>query len=76
VGGYAPLAIKGQFHTDDRLALRGGFGNLSGRHGHTIDNITNVTVVLADGRVVQASAEENEDVSCLPLSTGRIPNKI
>lgn len=38
---------------------------LSGRHGLSIDNILNATVVLADGRIVQANKDENEDVRVL-----------
>jgi hypothetical protein len=54
-----------------RLSLGGGFGALSGIHGHVIDNIVEVIVVLADGRVLKANKNENEDVSesqTLPIS--------
>jgi FAD/FMN-containing dehydrogenase len=44
------------------LTLGGGIGYLSRTHGLTIDNLLGVDMVLADGRFVSASAEENQDL--------------
>src|SRR5262245_13959619 len=44
------------------LTLGGGIGYLSRTHGLTIDNLLGVDMVLADGSIVSASAEENEDL--------------
>lgn len=44
------------------LTLSGGFGYLRGRHGLSIDNLVAADVVVADGSIVRASADENPDL--------------
>ena len=44
------------------FTLGGGYGPLSGEYGLAIDNLLSATVVLADGRVVKTSAEEDFDM--------------
>ncbi len=44
------------------LTLGGGLGNLTRKCGLTIDNLLEAEVVLANGKVVKASADENADL--------------
>jgi FAD/FMN-containing dehydrogenase len=44
------------------LPLGGGYGWLGGKYGLACDNVLSVDVVTADGRLVTASASENEDL--------------
>ena len=44
------------------LTLGGGFGWLEGTCGMAVDNLLAADVVLADGRLVRASSDENSDL--------------
>ena len=44
------------------LITGGGYGFLTGQYGLVIDNLVEVTMVLADGRIVKASETENADL--------------
>ena len=44
------------------FTLGGGTGYLVRRHGLAIDNLLSAEVVTADGRIVRASTDENEDL--------------
>ncbi|MGE5497076.1 MAG: FAD-binding oxidoreductase, partial [Syntrophothermus sp.] len=44
------------------LTLGGGFGYLTRRWGWTADNVSGMDVVTAEGRLVRASMDENQDL--------------
>lgn len=44
------------------LTLGGGFGKLGRKHGLACDNLIAAEIVLADGRILRASAIENADL--------------
>lgn len=54
-GDYGGVGVGG-------LATAGGVGFLGRDHGLTIDHLRAAEIVLADGRVVRASATENADL--------------
>ena len=59
------LATTGGFVSTTGIAgltLGGGLGWLMGKHGLTIDNLLSVDMVLADGRIVTASKNQNPDL--------------
>lgn len=44
------------------LTLHGGYGHLSRRFGLSLDNLLSAEIVTADGKVVRASSDQNEDL--------------
>lgn len=59
------LAVPLGFISDTGVAgltLGGGIGLLSRRFGYTVDNLLEVEIVTADGRVRRASRDEHEDL--------------
>ena len=44
------------------LTVGGGFGYLTRSHGWTCDTVVSMEVVTAEGKVLRASAQENEDL--------------
>ena len=59
------LATTGGTDADTGIAgltLGGGLGWLSSKYGLTVDNLVSADVVTADGRLLTASATENQDL--------------
>lgn len=56
VGGICPDVGVGGF------LLHGGYGFLTSEHGLGMDNMLEVEVVLADGSILRASANEHQDL--------------
>jgi FAD/FMN-containing dehydrogenase len=44
------------------LTLGAGWGHLHGKYGLALDNLISLDVVTANGRLLRASASENEDL--------------
>lgn len=54
-GGFSSVGVGG-------YTTGGGYSVLSGRYGLGVDNVVQATVVLADGRIVICSADEESDL--------------
>jgi FAD/FMN-containing dehydrogenase len=52
------------------LTLGGGQGWLTGKHGLSLDNLLSANVVMADGELLHASAEENADLFWALMGAG------
>ncbi len=61
VGMATPCGIIGSTGVGG-LTLGGGIGHIARKHGLSIDSLLEAEMVLADGRQVKASADENSDL--------------
>lgn len=60
--GLAPVGGSAACVGVAGLTLGGGYGPLIGRFGLALDNLVEAQVVLADGRLVTASKEQNQEL--------------
>ncbi|WP_187774135.1 FAD-binding oxidoreductase [Lolliginicoccus suaedae] len=60
--GLAPLLGSAPHVGAIGYTLGGGFGWLARKHGLAVDSVTSLRIVLADGRAVTASQDENPDL--------------
>jgi len=61
VGMATPCGVIGSTGVGG-LTLGGGIGHIARKHGLTIDSLLSADMVLADGSIVRASADENPDL--------------
>ncbi len=68
--GLAPLLGSAPHVGAVGYTLGGGFGWLARRHGLALDRVRRLAVVLADGRLVQASPTDHPDLFWAMLGAG------
>lgn len=68
--GLAPLLGSAPHVGAVGYTLGGGFGWLARQHGLAVDRVRRLAVVLADGRLVQASTTDNPDLFWAMLGAG------
>ena len=64
------MAPRAAHPTGSAIMVLGGFGFLSRLHGLSIDNLVEVEMVLADGRIVIVNEEEHPGVFKITTSGG------
>ena len=60
---YLLMPSRAAHPTGSSIMLLGGFGFLSRLHGLSVDNLVEVEMVLADGRIVIVNEEEHPGAS-------------